>query len=156
MYLKEWAIQTSDLHGIKHVFRKGSRLRRSLWLAICIASLSVFLVQSTFILLDYFQRHHTTKLDITSSGHLEFPGVTVCNFNKYRESAFTLEDIQQVGYHLGMFILCIYHCYSEIVKGSPYPPSHYLAPLIDPTCIPHPLPSPPTTTPLCSILFVVS
>ena len=100
-YLRQWAVRVSDLHGVKHVTGDGGALRRLLWAACFLAALAAFLVQAGLTLVHFGQAHHVTKLDVEHRSEINFPAVTVCNFNKYRESAITERDLRNVGEHLG-------------------------------------------------------
>ncbi|XP_022104029.1 acid-sensing ion channel 2-like [Acanthaster planci] len=101
-YLRQWALTDTDLHGVKHIAGEGGILRRLIWAACFLAALVVFLHQATLTLIHFVEKHHVTKVDISYRKKLDFPAVTVCNFNKYRESALTDRDIRNVGYHLGI------------------------------------------------------
>lgn len=101
LYLTEWATDVADIAGLKHIFGKGSILRRLIWTFFVLLSTGVFLYQSYEITVYFFQFHHVTKVDVTYSAYVDLPAITVCNFNKYKESAWTDEDIKNVGYHLG-------------------------------------------------------
>lgn len=103
MYFVKWATEVSDLHGLKHAFGPGSRLRQGIWSVVCLTSLGLFIWQTSVIIIHYREKHHITKTDLSYVAHLDFPSVTVCNVNKYRESAFTAYDIRNVGFYLGMY-----------------------------------------------------
>ncbi|XP_038054429.1 acid-sensing ion channel 1A-like [Patiria miniata] len=101
-YLRHWALAVTDLHGVKHIAGDGGILRRLMWAVFFLAALVIFLYQATQTMIHFFESHHITKVDISYRKKLDFPAVTVCNFNKYRESALTERDIRNVGYHLGI------------------------------------------------------
>ncbi|XP_072019483.1 acid-sensing ion channel 1C-like isoform X2 [Amphiura filiformis] len=102
VYFREYACEVSDFHGIKHIAGKGGLLRRLFWLLCFLSALGVFLWQTVLLFFFYFEDHHITKVDVSYESSLVFPAVTVCNFNKYRESALTEDDIKNVGIHLGI------------------------------------------------------
>lgn len=108
MYLTVWATEVADIAGLKHVFGKGSKLRRLIWAVFVIASTITFGYQTWELTVYFFQYHHVTKVDVTYSEHVDFPALTICNFNKYRETAWTEEDIKHVGYSLGKLASCMF------------------------------------------------
>ncbi|XP_022104023.1 acid-sensing ion channel 2-like [Acanthaster planci] len=101
-HLVEWARDVSDLHGLKHVAGSGGVLRRLIWAVVTLAALGFFLYQTALSFISFFEWNHVTKVDINYADELEFPAVTLCNFNKYRESAWTERDLKNVGTHLGI------------------------------------------------------
>jgi len=101
-YLRHWCREVSDLHGLKHIAGDGGSLRRLIWAVFTLIALGVFLHQAILTVISFFEWNHVTKVDINYATELDFPAITVCNFNKYRESAFTERDIKNVGTHLGI------------------------------------------------------
>lgn len=99
-----WARDVTDLHGIKHIVCRGSRLRKTIWLFFVCASIGAFTFMASRIIKQYFQFNHSTKVDIVATNVLDFPSVTLCNFNKYRTSALTMDDLRNVGLYLGELI----------------------------------------------------
>ncbi|PIK50321.1 putative acid-sensing ion channel 1 [Apostichopus japonicus] len=97
-----WARDVTDLHGIKHIVCRGSRLRKTIWLFFVCASIGAFTFMASRIIKQYFQFNHSTKVDIVATNVLDFPSVTLCNFNKYRTSALTMDDLRNVGLYLGV------------------------------------------------------
>ena len=103
-YFRKWATEDSDIHGMKHFARKkGGHLRKTIWLAFFLGAAGYFGYIATRATLNYFKYYHITKVDIEYEPLIEFPAVTVCNVNKYRESAINEHDIKNVGYHLGTY-----------------------------------------------------
>ncbi|XP_072030335.1 acid-sensing ion channel 2-like [Amphiura filiformis] len=102
-HFRTWGTEDSDIHGLKHITReKGGKLRKLVWLVCFLTAAGYFLYLGYNAIWNYLMRHHITKVDITYVNQVEFPAVTVCNFNKYRESALTEHDIKNVGFHLGI------------------------------------------------------
>lgn len=109
LYDKEWVFVTwardvTDLHGIKHIVFRGSRLRKAIWLVFVCACVGTCLLMTGGIIWQYFQFNHTTNVDVITTDILNFPSVTLCNLNKYRSSAITARDVKNVGYFLGEFL----------------------------------------------------
>lgn len=100
-YFPTWASEISDIHGLKHITGKGSRVRRLIWLVIFIASSFVLALQTFWTIENFFQFHHVTKLDVSYQRYLYFPALTICNLNKYRMSQITAKDVEHVGRYLG-------------------------------------------------------
>ena len=112
-YFRTWGTEDSDIHGLKHITRrKGGILRKLIWLLIFLTATGYFLYQTRNAFKNYFAFHHITKVDIEYVPEVEFPAVTVCNFNKYRESALTEHDVKNVGVHLGMLSIYSSACFN--------------------------------------------
>ncbi len=108
-YLKEWARDTADIHGLKHIAGDGGNIRRGIWTLATLGALGYFLYLSILTLISFIEANHVTKVDLEYKSEISFPAFTVCNFNKYRESAITEHDIKNVGTHLGeCFYVCFY------------------------------------------------
>lgn len=101
-HFRHHATEVSDFHGLKHICGKGGFFRKLLWLVFFLCALFGFVFQTTKLLLYYFDYHHITMVDVLFDPDLEFPAVTICNSNKYRESALTEDDLKNVGIHLGI------------------------------------------------------
>lgn len=103
-HFRKWAADTSDLHGLKHIAGSGSLFRRLLWLCLFLTALGFCIYECYLVFVGFLSFNHVTQVDVFYTTEVEFPAVTVCNINKYRESAFTEDDIKNVGVHLGMLI----------------------------------------------------
>ena len=101
-YFRQWATEDTDIHGMKHFARqKGGYLRKTIWLACFLAAAGYFGYLAVNTVLTFFQWNHITIVDILYDKQVEFPAMTVCNINKYRESKLTEHDVKNVGVHLG-------------------------------------------------------
>ena len=100
-YLKEWAHDTADIHGLKHIAGDGGNIRRLIWTLATLSAFGYFLYLAILSLISFAESNHVTKTDVESKSEISFPAFTVCNFNKYREAAITEHDIKNVGTHLG-------------------------------------------------------
>ncbi|XP_033124241.1 acid-sensing ion channel 2-like [Anneissia japonica] len=101
-YLPIYSTEKTDLHGLPGVFGDGGIVRKLIWIIVTIAAWVIVIYETVLLLISFFQYLHVTKVDIVYKQSVDFPAVTVCNFNKYRESAFTDEDIVNVGFYLGI------------------------------------------------------
>lgn len=111
-YFPLWASEVADIHGLKHVMGRGSRLRRLIWLAILLISVFIFGLQIYHTIENYFRFHHLTKLDVLYDVNIDFPAVTICNLNKYRMSEMTLDDVRNIGRYLGKMYFGYRHSFS--------------------------------------------
>lgn len=99
-YISQWLDNTS-IHGIVHVFKAQSPLRRILWALI-------FLTASGYCLYNIIERsiHYgnfptSTAVSVEVNTSLQFPSVTVCNLNPFPKDLverYQLTDLFQVIY----------------------------------------------------------
>ncbi|TNN55390.1 Acid-sensing ion channel 3 [Liparis tanakae] len=83
-----------SLHGLSHVFLPGGvTFRRLLWAAAFSASLSIFLIQVADRVIEYYQYPHVTILDEMDSPVMFFPAISICNYNSYRKSQISRNDV---------------------------------------------------------------
>ncbi|XP_033124225.1 acid-sensing ion channel 2-like [Anneissia japonica] len=101
-YLPIYSTEKTDLHGLPGIFGDGGTVRKLIWIIVTIAAWVIVIYETALLFISFFDYHHVTKVDIEYKNTVVFPAITVCNFNKYRESAFTQDDIVNVGYHLGI------------------------------------------------------
>ncbi|XP_044130170.1 acid-sensing ion channel 1C-like, partial [Bufo gargarizans] len=93
----------STLHGISHVFLPGGVTpRRVFWAVAFLSSLSCFLFQVADRIIYYSEYHHVTTLDEMESSLMTFPAITICNYNKFRLSQLTTQDLENMGDMLGL------------------------------------------------------
>ncbi|XP_071477871.1 acid-sensing ion channel 1C-like [Diadema antillarum] len=103
LHIRHWAAEVTDFHGLKHVAGNyGGAFRRIVWLLLFLLALGYCTYQCALVIITYRSHSHVTKIDVEYETEVSFPAITVCNFNKYRESAFTDDDIKNVGVHLGI------------------------------------------------------
>ncbi|XP_077349826.1 acid-sensing ion channel 1C-like isoform X2 [Lithobates pipiens] len=92
----------STLHGISHVFLPGGVTpRRVFWACAFLASLSCFLFQVADRIIYYSEYHHVTTLDEEESQFMTFPAITICNYNSFRKSRLTRNDLEWLDKFLG-------------------------------------------------------
>lgn len=91
------------LHGLSHIFLPGGvTIRRLLWaLAFC-SSLSIFLLQVADRVIEYYQYPYNTLLDEMDSPEMFFPAISLCNYNSFRKSQITRNDVFWMARMLGV------------------------------------------------------
>ncbi|XP_048867147.1 acid-sensing ion channel 1C isoform X4 [Brienomyrus brachyistius] len=93
----------STLHGLSHIFLPGGvTIRRLLWAAAFLSSLSIFLYQVADRVVEYYQYPHVTILDEMDSPLMFFPAITFCNYNSYRRSQIRRNDLFWMAGMLGV------------------------------------------------------
>ncbi|XP_072167275.1 epithelial sodium channel subunit alpha-like [Diadema setosum] len=76
----------TTIHGLQYIVNGGHVLFRLCWILICVAFLTIFILQGSQIFRDFSKSPYSTKIDIVSQSRLVFPAVTVCNANQLRRS----------------------------------------------------------------------
>ncbi|XP_029448555.1 acid-sensing ion channel 1C-like [Rhinatrema bivittatum] len=93
----------SSLHGISHIFLPGGvTIRRAVWACAFLMSLGFFLYQVVDRVIFYMEYHHVTALDEMESNRMIFPAITICNYNIFRKSKITKNDLYWMGDLLGV------------------------------------------------------
>ncbi|XP_066287493.1 acid-sensing ion channel 1-like [Branchiostoma lanceolatum] len=92
---REYAAETS-LHGLGRIVGARHAGVRLLWSALFLTMFGVATWQITERFVAYFQFDTVTNLKVEFRDVLDFPTVTICNFNKYRYSQITAEELQYV------------------------------------------------------------
>lgn len=91
------------LHGLSHIFLPGGvTIRRLLWSVAFTSSLSSFLYQVAGMVMLYYQYPHVTILDEMDSPVMPFPAITLCNYNSFRKSQMTRNDLFWMAGMLGV------------------------------------------------------
>ncbi|XP_071506083.1 epithelial sodium channel subunit alpha-like [Diadema antillarum] len=76
----------TTIHGLQYIVNGGHVVFRLCWILICVAFLTIFILQGSEIFRDFSKNPYSTKIDIVSQSRLVFPAVTVCNANQLRRS----------------------------------------------------------------------
>lgn len=79
-------VESATLHGIQYVFTSSTVWRRVLWAFFLLSGIGYFSVQSSKLLKEYFSYPVNTKISLEYETSPEFPAVTICNFNMFRQS----------------------------------------------------------------------
>lgn len=96
----EW-LDDTPIHGIKHVFKAPSFLRKLLWtIAFSIAAIGlIYNVTARFMF--YFEFRTATEVSLdTDVGAIVFPSVTICNLNPVRLSYAKENNLSQLLTHV--------------------------------------------------------
>uniref|UniRef100_A0A4W3JKD3 Uncharacterized protein n=1 Tax=Callorhinchus milii TaxID=7868 RepID=A0A4W3JKD3_CALMI len=95
--------ESCTLHGISHIFLPGGvTVRRMLWACAFLMSLSIFLYQVYDRITFYTEYHHVTTLDEMDSPLMTFPAISFCNYNRFRKTQVTKNDLYWMGALLGV------------------------------------------------------
>ena len=79
-------VEHATLHGIQYVFTSSTIWRRVLWAFFLLSGIGYFSFQSSKLLKEYFSYPVNTKVSLEYETSPEFPAVTICNFNIFRQS----------------------------------------------------------------------
>ncbi|XP_010626271.1 acid-sensing ion channel 5 isoform X1 [Fukomys damarensis] len=82
----DFAISTS-FHGVHNIVRKQSNVRKVIWLAVMLGSVSILAWQIYSRLVNYFTWPTTTSIEVQYVEKIEFPAVTFCNLNRFKTDA---------------------------------------------------------------------
>ncbi|XP_038057118.1 acid-sensing ion channel 1B-like [Patiria miniata] len=88
---REFAESTS-LHGIARVFHASKLLVKTVWIIIMLTCLCVCVWQISDRFYMFLQYKANTEISVEYTRNMDFPAVTICNFNRYRQSALTESD----------------------------------------------------------------
>ncbi|XP_045058476.2 acid-sensing ion channel 5 isoform X6 [Desmodus rotundus] len=84
----DFAISTS-FHGVHNIVRNRSKIRKAMWLAVVLSSVSLVVWQIYSRLVNYFSWPTTTSIAVQYVEKIEFPAVTFCNLNRFQTDAVT-------------------------------------------------------------------
>ncbi|XP_004638788.1 acid-sensing ion channel 5 [Octodon degus] len=82
----DFAISTS-FHGVHNIVRNQSKIRKTIWLAVVLGSVSLLVWQVYSRLVNYFTWPTTTAIEVQYVEKIEFPAVTFCNLNRFKTEA---------------------------------------------------------------------
>eukprot|EP00058_Branchiostoma_floridae_P015291 XP_002600779.1 hypothetical protein BRAFLDRAFT_95065 [Branchiostoma floridae] len=92
----EYASSTS-LHGPGNIINAKRPAHRAIWVVLFLAAFSVAVWQITERFVAYFSYNTVTSMKVEFKDELDFPAVTICNFNNLNVSAipanFDLADL---------------------------------------------------------------
>ncbi|XP_022106909.1 degenerin deg-1-like [Acanthaster planci] len=78
---------TTTAHGLPLIINGTYTVSRIAWSVIWLIAFGLAILQSTLLLVEYFQvRPLTTTIELITKTNLDFPAVTVCNMNRMRRS----------------------------------------------------------------------
>ncbi|XP_078379403.1 acid-sensing ion channel 2-like isoform X2 [Oculina patagonica] len=95
---ERWSVfvGSSTLHGLNYMFSSRSLVRRILWALFLVTAMAWFSFESFKLLRKYFSYPVTTKVALEYEGTLEFPAVTICNFNMFNKSVVTAKGYNEL------------------------------------------------------------
>ena len=82
-------IEQSTLHGLHYLFEKRPAPQRFVWLILQGLMCALFLWQTLTLALDYLEYNVTSTIEFVTERESNFPAVTLCNFNQYRNSVLS-------------------------------------------------------------------
>jgi acid-sensing ion channel 5 len=77
----DFAMSTS-FHGVHNIVQNRSRVRKIIWLAVVLGSVSLVVWQIYSRLVNFFMWPTTTSIEMQYVEKIEFPAVTFCNLNR--------------------------------------------------------------------------
>ena len=89
-------VESATLHGMQHVFSSPTTLRRIVWALFLFSGIGYFSFQCTVLVKKYFSYPVNTKVTLEHESSPEFPAVTICNFNMFRQSVMDAQDFKEV------------------------------------------------------------
>ena len=92
-----------SLHGANHVFVENPRLgvRQVMWTIVFLLAVSMFVLQVVDRVMYYSSYDYVTMLDERNARNMTFPAITFCNFNTFRRSQLSYNDLLFMGPMLG-------------------------------------------------------
>ncbi|XP_033108974.1 acid-sensing ion channel 5-like [Anneissia japonica] len=91
----EFATSTT-LHGLKYIATSKRFFFKLLWVLIFISGLSLCVWQISLRIQEYLLFNINTEINLMFVDELEFPALTICNFNRYRASYLTANDLNLI------------------------------------------------------------
>ena len=82
-------VESTTLHGLQYVFTSPTLVRRILWTVFLLSGIAFFSYQSSKLIRKYLSYSTATKVNLVYEDILEFPAVTICNFNTFKKSVIT-------------------------------------------------------------------
>lgn len=89
-------VTSTSTHGVQRMFTGKSKIRRAMWILLFLGSVTAlsYTVVTSFI--TYFQTPTSTSVTTRHVEALEFPSVTICNFNPYQASFVRENNLTQL------------------------------------------------------------
>ncbi|RDD42240.1 Acid-sensing ion channel 1 [Trichoplax sp. H2] len=89
---------SASFHGIEHIYEGRYGTRKILWILLVAATMIACFVFIFIQIAHYSAFHTTTKSTLVYEKQLAFPAVTICNYNSFRRSAVTANDLIHMAY----------------------------------------------------------
>ena len=87
----------ATLHGLSHIVSSRTVLRRVLWCIFLFTGIGYVSYQWTLLVVKYLSYPVNSKVTVEFESVLEFPAITICNFNMLRQSFVDQENLGNVG-----------------------------------------------------------
>ncbi|XP_070545383.1 uncharacterized protein [Ptychodera flava] len=88
--------KNTTAHGIPNITNSTSPLGRTVWSAVVLTGFSLFVWQSSELLMQFLDYGINIKFDLVTVPKLSFPTVTVCNTNKIRKTEILKSEHQRI------------------------------------------------------------
>ena len=88
--------ESTTLHGISHVFGKGSKVRRFVWLICLLGSTASFIAATINLFSSYLSYEVVTRVTLINKDFEIFPAITICNFNPLRKDYIERMNVTEV------------------------------------------------------------
>ena len=88
--------ESTTLHGISHVFGKGSKVRRFIWLICLLGSTASFIAATINLFSSYLSYEVVTRVTLINKDFEIFPAITICNFNPMRKDYIERMNLTEV------------------------------------------------------------
>ncbi|XP_071851417.1 epithelial sodium channel subunit beta-like isoform X1 [Apostichopus japonicus] len=87
--LEDFADETTA-HGIPLVIQKPTIPQKLIWFCLVATSFVIFCVQASNLISTFYSYH--TNVELVTSESVQFPDVTICNFNKMRRTRLEKDE----------------------------------------------------------------
>ena len=78
--------ESTTLHGIKNVFKTGSsRKKRIIWFGCLVVAVVFYTIFTHILVSSFFSFDVITHVTMVNQDAVDFPAVTICNFNPFRK-----------------------------------------------------------------------
>ncbi|XP_066286592.1 acid-sensing ion channel 5-like [Branchiostoma lanceolatum] len=84
-------------HGASRIANAKNRPHMALWTLVFLAAFGICTWQVVDRIQNYFAYRTGTEINVQLESELTFPAVTICNFNRIRDSATTQNDLAYLG-----------------------------------------------------------
>ncbi|XP_071941021.1 acid-sensing ion channel 5-like [Antedon mediterranea] len=89
---------TTTLHGVQYIATSKAFIIKVLWLLVFLGGLGVCTWQIVLRIDEYIQFNVNTEIKLSFLSEMDFPAVTICNFNRYRNSYLTEDERKIIEY----------------------------------------------------------
>ncbi|XP_071950423.1 acid-sensing ion channel 1-like [Antedon mediterranea] len=89
---------TTTLHGVQYIATSKAFIVKVLWLMVFLGGLGVCTWQIVLRIDEYIQFNVNTEIKLSFLTEMDFPAVTICNFNRYRNSSLTEDERKIIEY----------------------------------------------------------